>query len=433
MCTQNRLDRARYLLLACTLLMLAACGGSGAESTPLTPPPDPEPPDLPAALADIRVVASDGDSGDVQNTISWTGDPDATAYTVYWDNVAGVTASSSVVVPTAEGIDYVVHSGVDVVAGNTYFYRVKATSDSGDSALSSEVTGTPQQSITGNQLNGVAWNGTDTIVAVGDSGVIVASPNGTTDGWVDVSAANVPQALAAVTWEDVNAQFMIVGAGNTVLTGDGASWVSQDLSYLPGAVNLQDVAWLGDRYIVVGNNGAILTSNADGSLWSAQNPGAGLATGSFNAVATNGTRIVVVGNNGTIGSSVDAVTWNEQPRPGNNDLNDISWDGTQFTIVGSNDTVLTSPDGLDWKAHVPGTSDINFVAVPHWDAGLPADPLTVTVGSSGTIVVEPDADPGLIVRSGTTEQLGGIAWVGEDDSPAYFVIVGNDGTVATVR
>ena len=80
---------------------------------------------------------------------------------------------------------------------------------------------------------------------------------------------------------------------------------------------------------------------------------------------------------------------------------------------------------------MPGTSDINFVAVMQWDSGLPTEPLVVTVGSSGTIVVAPDADPGLIVPSGTTEQLGGITLVDDGVSPTYAVIVGNDGTVAT--
>jgi hypothetical protein len=54
-----------------------------------------------------------------------------------------------------------------------------------------------------------------------------------------------------------------------------------------------------------------------------------------------------------------------------------------------------------------------------------------TVGSAGTYVVNPDADPGTIIRTGTTEQLGGMTWVDDNISQPYFVIVGNDGTVLT--
>jgi len=234
-----------------------------------------------------------------------------------------------------------------------------------------------------------------------------------------------------VTWESVNSQFPIVGAGSAVLSGDGATWNREDLSNLPGAVNLEDVAWLGDQYIAVGKSGAIVTSNGDGSVWTLQDAGANVANSSLNAVANNADRIVVVGTNGTILNSVDGVAWEELPGITNNDLNDISWDGSQFGVVGSNDTILTSPDGITWTSHVPGTSDINFVAVTQWDSALPQSPVVGTVGSAGTFVVSPDGDPGVIIRTGTTAQLGGMTWVDDGVAPAYFVIVGNDGTVLT--
>jgi photosystem II stability/assembly factor-like uncharacterized protein len=207
--------------------------------------------------------------------------------------------------------------------------------------------------------------------------------------------------------------------------------VQEDLSNLGGAANLQDVAWLGDRYIAVGNNGTILTSNGDGSAWAVQDPGVVFGNTAFNAVAYNGNTIVVVGGNGTILTSADAVNWQELPPPGNNDLNDITWDGSQFIIVGSNDTVLTSADGAAWASHVPGTSDINFVAVTHWDAGLPVNPVVATVGSSGTFVIGPTLDPGVIVHTGTNELLDGLIWVDDGVAPPYFLMVGNNGAVLT--
>ena len=408
-------------------LTLAACGGSSSSSLPaIIPPQNP-----PAAPQNVQVVSGDGDSSEIENTISWTLDPAATSYTVYWDNAPGVTDASSELAPAAQGLRYVTHSGVDVVAGNAYYYRVQAMSADGSSGLSAEVTGTPQMSITNNALNDVAWNGVNTLVAVGDSGVILSSPNGMADAWVDAPAANAPQALTGVTWENVNSQFLIVGAGSTVLSGDGTNWNQEDLSNLPGAVNLEDIAWLGDKYIAVGKSGAIVTSSGDGSTWTLQDAGANVATTSLNAVANNSDRIVVVGTNGTILNSVDGVTWVELANFTNNDLNDISWDGSQFGVVGSNDTVLTSPDGIAWTSHVPGTSDINFVAVTQWDSALPAAPVLGTVGSAGTFVVSPDGDPGTIIRTGTTAQLGGMTWVDDGVAPAYFVIVGNDGTVLT--
>ena len=425
---KKHLDLSKFFATFSLLLVLTACGSSSSSSfnPPVVPPPDP-----PAAPQNVQVVSGDGNGSEIQNTISWTLDPAATDYAVYWDNVPGVTESSSELVPAAAGLRYVTHSGVDVVAGNAYYYRVQAISADGASSLSAEVTGTPQKSITNNSLNDVAWNGQDTLVAVGDSGVILNSSNGMADDWTDASAANAPQALTGVTWESVNSQFLIVGAGSTVLSGDGSNWTSEDLSNLAGAVNLEDIAWLGDRYIAVGKSGTIVTSNGDGSVWTLQNAGANVATTSLNAVANNGVRIVVVGTNGTILNSVDGVTWEELPNFTNNDLNDVSWDGSQFGVVGSNDTILTSPDGVTWTSHVPGTSDINFVAATQWDSSLPPIPVLGTVGSAGTFVVNPDGDPGIIIRTGTTEQLGGMTWVDDGMDPGYFVIVGNDGTVLT--
>ncbi len=417
----------QYFAATSLLLLLTACSSSSSGSSPpvIPPPVVTDPP------VNVQVVSGDGNGTEIENTISWTLDPAATGYTVYWDNTPGVTEASSVVVPAAQGTRYVTHSGVDVVAGTSYYYRLQATSANGTSALSAEVTGTPQLSITNNALNDVAWNGLDTLVAVGDSGVVLNTPNGLADAWMDVSVVNAPQALTGVTWENVNAQFLIVGAGSAVLSGDGTNWTIEDLSNLQGAVNLEDVAWLGDRYIAVGKSGTIVTSSADGSAWTLQDAGANVATTSLNAVANNIDRIVVVGTNGTILNSVDGVVWVELANFTNNDLNDISWDGSQFTVVGSNDTILTSPDGINWASHVPGTSDINFVAVTQWDSALPANPVVGTVGSAGTFVVTPDADPGVIIRTGTTEQLGGMTWVDDGVAPAYFVIVGNDGTVLT--
>ncbi len=416
-----------YFAAFSLVLMLAACGSSSNSISPVVVPPV-NPADAPL---NVQVVSGDGNGSEIENTISWTEDPAATGYTVYWDNVPGVTENSSVVVPTVAGSRYVTHSGVDVLAGNAYYYRVQADNAGGASALSAEVQGTPQESITNNSLNDVAWNGIDTLVAVGDNGVILNSPNGLADVWADASAVIAPQALTGVTWENINSQFLIVGAGSTVLSGDGANWNQKDLSALPGAVNLEDVAWLGDKYITVGKNGTILTSNGDGTVWTAQDAGANVATISLNAVASNSNQIVVVGTNGTILNSTDGAVWVELANPTNNNLNDVSWDGSQFNVVGSNDTILTSPDGITWTPHIPGTSDINFVAATQWDSALPQNPVVGTVGSAGTFVVSPDGDPGIIIRTGTTEQLGGMTWVDDGLDPAYFVIVGNDGTVLT--
>ncbi len=387
------------------------------------------------APQNVQVVSGDGDSSAVQNTISWTRDPLNPDYVIYVSNTPGVTENSSKVVPTATGFTYATHSG-DVIAGNTYYYRVQASLNGESSVLSEEVSGTPQLSITSNALNDVAWNGVDTLVAVGDSGVILHSANGMADAWDDDLTSGTNQSLTAVIWESVNSQFLIVGAGSSVLIGDGSTgWSSIDLEVSPAA-NLEDVAWLGDRYIAVGKNGIIITSNGEGTVWTklavltGLDPAVDVSAITLKGVAGDGNNlIVVVGTNGTILTSTnDGVNWQAATSNVNNDLNDISWDGSQFGVVGSNDTILTSPDGLSWTKHNPGTSDITFIAATQLVSSSLANPVLSAVGSSGTFVVSPDAVTGYAIPTGTNQQLSGITWV-DNVSPPYFVMVGNDGTV----
>jgi photosystem II stability/assembly factor-like uncharacterized protein len=408
----------KFLIPISLIGMLAACSSDDSVVSVFDPS---------VAPPNVQVVAGDGGSTEVENTVSWTQVDGASDYVVYWSNIPGVTDNSSVVVPADDGLNYVVHSGIDVLADNTYYYRVQAVSGAASSELSAEVTATPQQSVTANPLNDVAWNGADTLVAVGDSGVILNSTNALTGAW-SVATSGVSNSLAGVAWSSTNGEFLVVGAGGTILRGDGSSWSAVSS---PVTTDLEDVIWLGDRYIAVGKSGTIMTSSMDGSAWTPQNTPATATTVTLGGVASNGTRIVAVGTMGTILTSDDSgVTWIELSPLVNNELNDVSWDGNQFVAVGSDDTILVSADGASWSAISPGTSDINFVAVTRGDATVPTDPVLATVGSSGDFVAL-DTATVLKIETGTSERLSGIAWVDDGATPGYFVLVGNDGTVLT--
>ena len=398
--------------------ILAACSSDDS----VVPVFDPS-----VAPQNVQVVAGDGNSTEVRNTISWTAVPGASDYVVYWSNVEGVTDASSVVEPTATGLYFSVHSGIDVLADNTYYYRVQAVSGTATSVLSAEVTATPQQSVTADSLNDVAWNGANTLVAVGDSGTLLNSANALTAAW-SVVPSGVSNSLAGVTWSDTNNEFLAVGAGGTILRGDGSSWTPVSS---PVTTDLEDGSWLGDRYIVVGKNGTILTSNADGSAWTPQNAPPTATTVTLGGVASNGARIVAVGTQSTIiTSDDDGVTWIERESPVNNDLNDVSWNGNQFVAVGSDGTVLLSADGAEWSLFITGVTDVNFVGVTVGSAAVPTDPVMAMVGASGDFVTL-DAGTALKIATGTSDRLAGIAWVDDGATPGYFVMVGNDGAVFT--
>lgn len=419
----------KYLASFGLVTMLVACSDDGPFFDPDLPPQN------------VQVVSGDSNDTEVQNTISWTGVPAATDYVVYVSNTPGVTDEDSVVVPAATTLNSVTHSGVDVVAGVPLYYRVQALASTESSVLSDEVTGTPQESVTANNLNDVAWSG-DLLVAVGDAAVVITSPNGLQDGWAppaDLAGLGVTESLSAVTWDSTNRQFLIVGAGLTVLIGDGISdWLPQDLDTLPlstgSATDLEDVAWVVDRYIAVGKNSVIITSD-DGTSWTVANDGGVIDNTTLNGVAgnTDGSILVAVGTNGTLLTSNDmGASWGPWTVTENNELNDVTWDGSQFIVVGSGDTIYVSPDAVTWEKVNPQTPDIAFIGVTQWDSLLPADPIVGVVGSAGTFLAfPPDSSGRLNIETGTTQQLSAITWVDDGVDPAYFVMVGNDGFVLT--
>ncbi|MDJ0805580.1 MAG: hypothetical protein QNJ78_01985 [Gammaproteobacteria bacterium] len=409
---------------------LVSCGGGDGDDGPVFNP------DVPPQ--DVEVVSGDRFDGEVRNTISWEYDETTTDYNVYWDTVPGVTTSSDKVVPSDTGLNYIVHSGPDVYAGQTYYYRVVAVSDDQTSVPSAEVFGIPQETETPTSLNDVVWNGAGTLVTVGDSGVILTSANGTTDPWVTAGEIPTSESLAGVTWDDVNVQYLVVGAGGTVLTSaDGDQWMLQESDV---AIDLEDVAWTGDEYIVVGKSGTVLTSPTGEELtWEVRSIPSDLTNTTLNGVAVGGDTIVMSGTNGKIFTihdknlDWDELNWTVQT-VGNNDLNDVTWNGSAFGIVGSNDTVLISLDGITWEERVPGTPNITFVGAVQWDSGIPVDPILAAVGSAGTLAISPDSSSGYSVPTNDVSeevQLSAITWVDDGVNNPYFVIVGNDGTLLT--
>jgi hypothetical protein len=74
-------------------------------------------------------------------SLSWVPSDGATSYNLYWSNSAGVNTTSTKITGVSSGYT---HSALSVQ--NNYFYRVSAIKSGVESALSNEVSGTPQAS-----------------------------------------------------------------------------------------------------------------------------------------------------------------------------------------------------------------------------------------------------------------------------------------------
>lgn len=284
---------------------------------------------------------------------------------------------------------------------------------------------TSRMSGTTNSLSGVAWSGTQ-FVAVGNSGIILTSPDGIT--WTSRTSGTT-NPLYGVNWSGT--QFVAVGGNGTTLTSpNGITWTART----SGTTNiLRSVVWSGTLFVAVGGSGAILTS-PDGVTWTARTSG---TTELLNGVTWSGTQFVAVGGNGlgglpgTVLASPDGVTWTSGS--GNLNLNypqAVTWSGTQFVAagfvgLGAHGLILGSPNGVTWGAiFLAGSSLFDNLFGIVWSGTQ-----FVAVGGSGntgTILTSPDGGTWTRQPSGTTNTLSGVVWSG-----TKFVIVGANGTILT--
>ncbi len=138
---------------------------------------------------------------------------------------------------------------------------------------------------------------------------------------------------------------------------------------------LQDVAWLDEQFIAVGNAGGIMTS-PNGSQWTFRNTG---INNLLRGIAWSGTTYVAVGENSAILSSPDGETWTNHSVDSIPDVNltDIVWTGTAFVAVGGSTSkysgnILNSTDGKTWtinpfsitKGFLTGVANSGSLMVP---------------------------------------------------------------------
>lgn len=263
-----------------------------------------------------------------------------------------------------------------------------------------------------NTLNDVAWNGSR-FVAVGLAGTIRTSLDGVTtiDGvaWPATTAGS--QGFNSVAWSPEHNVWIAVGNNGTIYRGlaNAATWSARTSNT---SNDLQAVTWAGNRFVVVGSNGTVLTST-DGLSWTTRTSGTTQTLIGINWRSNGGsTALVAVGSNGTIlTSSAEGTSWTSRTSGLTNVLLGVGNDGNQWVVVGS-PVILTSPDGVTWTERTSGTTQTLRDVV--WSGAE-----FITVGDQGTIRASSDGINWSTRNSGTTEPLNGIAW-----SDTRFAAVG---------
>ena len=179
------------------------------------------------------------------------------------------------------------------------------------------------------------------------------------DRWARATDSATTEALNDVAWN--GERFVAVGNhGAVVHSSDGESWRPPSQPAVPFGVTqrhddggwttyyaFEGIAWNGERFVAVGwgHMGTVVHSS-DGDHWELADDHGYLADEQFGAVAWNGERFVAVGYffDAAIMYSDDGDRWEPADEIATFDgLNDVAWGNGRFVAVGANGTIVTSP------------------------------------------------------------------------------------------
>ena len=162
-----------------------------------------------------------------------------------------------------------------------------------------------------------------------------------------------------------NGQFVTVGDSGVILTSpDGAVWTRQ----LGAAKHLRGVAYGSGLYVAVGSKG-IMFRSSDGVSWSGDVSG---TPDRLDDVTFAHGVFIALGENGTIISSTGSG-WANETSGTRRDLDGMIVGQNQIVAVGKFGTILTSADGANYVAQNAGTTnDLRDAWFAGFNSGLVA-------------------------------------------------------------
>lgn len=289
------------------------------------------------------------------------------------------------------GGKFVVPAGY--IVGTVHYSKIFTSTD-GVNWESPSIAGTGTKGL----LQDVAYNGSGTFVAVGNSvspsllpTVIVSTDNGLSWSSNNVQFLNGEgnytfsdaHNFRCVIWDGVK---FIAGSqrGNIFTSTDGFNWTFAGNA----AANIGDIAvkesMSGEKlYVAVGrinstSKGRVFMSN-NAVNWTDCTPGADVYS-QFNGVSYGNEKFIVVGDNGVILSSENGTNWTEVATGGAH-LYDVRYLNSQFIAVGASGKVLVSSDGTAWT-----DNSITGLVKPLWGIAYDGNGTYITGGDGGVIV-----------------------------------------------
>lgn len=213
-------------------------------------------------------------------------------------------------------------------------------------------------------LNAVAGDGAGRWIAVGEGGVAAISLDSIT--WQPL-VMGVSVTLRGVCFAD--GRWVVVGDNGTILTSDdgGGTWALKSQP-LTGAI-FNGVAFGNDKLVAVGRigttEGCILVSSDKGDIWAKITINAG--TYENQCVSYGDNSWLVGGKNGQLRKSVDALTWATGASGITTDITSVAY-GDEVWMLPSVRTVRQSNDGgTTWTevANNLGTTTSSFSRIAY--------------------------------------------------------------------
>jgi len=264
-------------------------------------------------------------------------------------------------------------------------------------------------------ITAIAFSGSR-FVAVGESGKMAYSDNGTTWTAVEDSKFGTSQ-IYAVAYS--GSRFVAVGASGKIAYSDnGTTWTAVGDSKF-GTDRIYSIAYGSDKFVAVGNGGQISYSNNNGTSWTAVSNST--FTNGINSIAYSGNRFVTAGI-GKMAYSDNGITWTavgDSKFASNAVINGIAYGNSKFVVVGAGNPVYSTDNGVTWTTiNLTGYADYQygiafgnnkFIAWGNRKLATSSDGLTWT--AAGEI--------------SNSNSINGVAW-----GSNKFIAVGNSGKIA---
>ena len=184
-------------------------------------------------------------------------------------------------------------------------------------------------------------------VAVGDSGTIFTSTNGST--WTRATTPSTSHAYRGVVYG--GNRFVAVGLGpanavpraNAAFSNDGTTWTAATVP--AGVGTMTGIAYGAGRFVAVGETGRIYNSS-DGAAWTeVTSP----VASNLRAVTFANGLFVAAGDSGRVVTSADGLTWANRSLPDSNAYACIVFHNGAWFVTSGPLVVYTSPDATTWR------------------------------------------------------------------------------------